>query len=151
MKNTMPRTSVSNEFKVGVQTGKPPLKSHWDKRYFGSALLRSWREGNPHSKWFWQVKVQMLYWTLGTIKRWRLAQKASPNPTHMKLETPNALKLKCYTASRCRSLLITKDYSISGPECALRWSVNMEQKCKTRKRPGRPEASPGRQDSTSVS
>lgn len=31
MKNTMPRTSVSNEFKVGVQTGKPPLKSHWDK------------------------------------------------------------------------------------------------------------------------
>lgn len=50
MKNTMPRTSVSNEFKVGVQTGKPPLRSHGDKWYFHSAIRRSWREGNPHSK-----------------------------------------------------------------------------------------------------
>lgn len=50
MKNTMPRTSVSNEFKVGVQTGKPPLRSHWDKWYFGSAILRSWRKNSPCSK-----------------------------------------------------------------------------------------------------
>lgn len=46
----MPRTSVSNEFKVGVQMGKPPLRSRWDKGYFRSASLKSWREGSSHSK-----------------------------------------------------------------------------------------------------
>lgn len=50
LKNTMPRTSVSNDCEVGVQMGKPPLRSHWDQRYFCPAGLRGWRDGHPHSE-----------------------------------------------------------------------------------------------------
>lgn len=79
MKYAMTWTSVSNEFKVGVLTGKPPLWPSWDIWYLHPASLRSWRENGLRSKSdFWQVKVQTFSPALRTIKKMETCPKNLP-------------------------------------------------------------------------
>lgn len=86
LKNTMPRTCFQCIW-GGCPNGEAPLRLHWDKLYFCPTGLTGWRDGHPR---FWQVKVQMLLQTLGTI-RWRHVQ-ASPFPPTWNRRLPMSWK-----------------------------------------------------------
>lgn len=123
---------------------RPPLRSHWDKWYFRSAILRSWRRAVLIPKAILTGESSNASPSSWNNKKMATCPKGLPH-SHPH-EIGDSLRLEnemLHSISQCPCVTITADYRICSREpCSVMFmsNVNTEQRRKKRKGPGQLEA-----------